>query len=78
MIAPTVEVLRRLSKMFHATLGVDQGTKHAPADLAKDIKALMDSLESYGVYTLKEGRIFDDASEQGATDVVEVGMHALV
>lgn len=76
MIAPTVEVLRRLSKMFHASLGVDQGTKHAPAELSKDIKALMDNLAHYDVYVLKEGRVFDDRS-QCTPDAVEIGFHAL-
>lgn len=53
------------------TAGALNGAGHAPADLSKDIRASM-------VYTLKKGCTFNDGSEQTATDVVEVGMQALV
>lgn len=76
MIAPTVEVLHHLSKMFHASLGMDQGTKHAPAELSKDIKALMDNLAHYNVYVLKEGCVFDNRS-QCTPDAAEIGFHVL-
>lgn len=77
MIAPTVEILHKLAKQFNDVLGVDQGTKHAPAEISKDIQALMDNLKINGVYELTKGRVFDGEG-QLATDVVEVGMHALL
>jgi hypothetical protein len=48
-----VEALQGLSKMFHATLGVDQGTNHAPAELSKGVKALTISLKTCDMYKLK-------------------------
>ncbi|KAF5322177.1 hypothetical protein D9619_001073 [Psilocybe cf. subviscida] len=76
MVAPTVDILRRLSKQFNDILGVDQGTKHAPAELSKDIISLMDNLKENKVYQLTEGRVFEDKT-QLAKDVVAVGLDAL-
>lgn len=76
MIAPTVEVLRKLSRMFNDILGSDQGTRHAPPELTEDIQTLMASLDEHGVYKLQKGRVLGDG-EQPAKDVIEIGFHAL-
>lgn len=76
MVGPCVDVLRQLARHFNHELGSDQGTKHAPPDLSKDIDCLMSSLAEYKVYELQPGRTLDD-EDKPVKDVIQVGFHNL-
>lgn len=76
MIGPCVDVLRQLARRFNHDLGSDQGTKHAPPDLSKDISSLMASLNEHKVYEIQHGRILDD-DDAPVQDVIQVGLHNL-
>ncbi|KJA14115.1 hypothetical protein HYPSUDRAFT_122284, partial [Hypholoma sublateritium FD-334 SS-4] len=76
MVGPCVDVLRQLARHFNHELGSDQGTKHAPPDLSKDIDCLMSSLAEYKVYDLQPGRTLDD-EDKPVKDVIQVGFHNL-
>ncbi|KAH9003933.1 hypothetical protein EDB83DRAFT_2237225 [Lactarius deliciosus] len=75
-ISPCIEVLRRLATEVNNTLGSKQGIRHASADLTKDIKILMDSLEQNDVYKEVLGRTLGD-DESPAPDVIGEGYSAL-
>ncbi|KAH9165160.1 hypothetical protein EDB89DRAFT_1858634, partial [Lactarius sanguifluus] len=75
-ISPCIEVLRRLATEVNNTLGSKQGNRHASADLTKDIKILMDSLEQNNVYKEVLGRTLGD-DESPAPDVMDEGYSAL-
>lgn len=64
MITPCIDILRKLATQLHNDLGSRQGTKHAPADLSKDIKELMRSLREHSVYVVEDGRTIE--SEKGS------------
>lgn len=76
MIAPCVEVLRQLARNFNDILGADQGTRHAPPDLTKDIDMLMSSLNEHKVYQIQKGRVLDE-DDGPVKDVVAVGLQNL-
>jgi hypothetical protein len=57
-------------------LGSDQGTKHAPAELATDIELLMDSLAEHDVYQIK-GRVFAEGDGSLTPDIITVGIQQL-
>ncbi|KAH9051116.1 hypothetical protein EDB83DRAFT_2627558 [Lactarius deliciosus] len=75
-ISPCIEILRRLATEVNGTLGSKQGNRHASADLTKDIKILMDSLEQNNVYEEVLGRTLGD-DESPAPDVIGEGFTAL-
>ncbi|KAH9033154.1 hypothetical protein EDB83DRAFT_2229397, partial [Lactarius deliciosus] len=75
-ISPCIEVLRRLATEVNNTLGSKQGSRHASADLTKDIKILMDSLEQNNVYKEVLGRTLGD-NESPAPDVMGEGCSVL-
>ncbi|KAH9008822.1 hypothetical protein EDB84DRAFT_1549546, partial [Lactarius hengduanensis] len=75
-ISPCIEVLRRLATEVNNTLGSKQGNRHASADLTKDIKILMDSLEQNDVYKEVLGRTLGD-DESPAPDAIGEGYSAL-
>ncbi|KAH8980724.1 hypothetical protein EDB92DRAFT_1805595 [Lactarius akahatsu] len=74
-ISPCIEVLRRLATEVNNTLGSKQGNRHASADLTKDIKILMDSLEQNDVYKVLGRTLGDDKSP--APDAIGEGYSAL-
>ena len=78
-ISPCITILRELVTNFHSALGSHQGSKHSSPDLSDDIEALMDSLESHGVYAHHNGRIIEDM--KGNTSIVRdtltTGLHQL-
>ncbi|KAJ3561784.1 hypothetical protein NP233_g9984 [Leucocoprinus birnbaumii] len=74
-IAPCIDILCQLARGFHNTLGTDQGTRHAPPDLTKDIQTLMDSLDDYKVYELIPGHVIKGGCP--VPDVVSVGYQNL-
>lgn len=76
MVGPCVNVLRQLARHFNQELGSDQGTKHAPPDLSKDIDCLMSSLAEHKVYELQPGRTLDD-EDKPVKDVIQVGFRNL-
>ena len=71
-----MDVLRKLAKSFNDILGSDQGTRHAPADLTKDIHTLMDSLHENEVYHIKKGCTLDD-DDGPVKDVITAGLESL-
>ncbi|KAH9174081.1 hypothetical protein EDB89DRAFT_1849372, partial [Lactarius sanguifluus] len=78
-ISPCIEILRRLAALateVNGTLGSKQGNRHASADLTKDIKILMDSLEQNNVYEEVLSRTLGD-DESPAPDVIGEGFTAL-
>ncbi|KAF4613503.1 hypothetical protein D9613_007562 [Agrocybe pediades] len=75
-VSPCVDALRQLARNFHAMLGADQGTRHAPADLSKDIDSLMTFMSEHKVYEVQKGRTLDE-DETPAKDVIAVGFHNL-
>ncbi|KXN82724.1 hypothetical protein AN958_02062 [Leucoagaricus sp. SymC.cos] len=74
-VSPCVEVLHKLASDFHATLGSDQGVKHADANLTKDIQTLMESLDDYDIYQIQPGRVLKGAKPM--PDVIAVGFQSL-
>jgi len=62
---------------FNDTLGADQGTRHAPPNLANDIMALMESLNKNNVYQFQKGRISGEEMGGAVKDVILVGLHSL-
>lgn len=76
MVAPTVDVLRRLATSIHDEIGSRQGSKHSNPDLSKDIAKLMASLDDLDVYRYKEGRVLDD-DEMPVPDAISVGLASL-
>lgn len=78
MISPIVDVLRHLSRNFHSALGAELGAKHAPADLSKDIKTLMESLDEHSVYQVEKGRVVEDIDGGAVGDAVTEGFNSLV
>ncbi|KAH8992310.1 hypothetical protein EDB86DRAFT_3103560 [Lactarius hatsudake] len=77
-ISPCIEVLRRLATEVNGALGSKQGNRHASADLTKDIKILMGSLEQNNVYERVIGRTLGDGdNESPAPDVIGEGYTAL-
>lgn len=76
MVAPTVDVLRRLATSIHEEIGSRQGSKHSSPNISKDITALMNSLDSLDVYRYTEGRVLDD-EEMPVPDAISVGLAAL-
>lgn len=79
-ISPCIVVLRELVTKFNGTLGSHQGSKHAPPDLSKDLASLIDSLDSYQVYTLHPGRIIENSKGHlgPARDILSLGHSQLV
>jgi hypothetical protein len=75
MVAPCVQVLRHLATTMKYQLGVDQGTKHEPADLSRDIATLMASLKDYKVYE-NLGRVLDK-DDSPVIDVITSGLKQL-
>ena len=76
-MAPCVDVLRQLSKIFNDNLGADQGIRHAPANLTDDIQSLMESLDEHNVYRIQNGRVLDK-DDGPVKDVMGVGLQNLV
>ncbi|KXN91905.1 hypothetical protein AN958_11207 [Leucoagaricus sp. SymC.cos] len=74
-ISPCTDILRQLASAFHDVLGADQGTRHAEPDLTKDIEALMDCLEDYGIYDIQPGRVIKGGGP--VPDAVGVGYRNL-
>ena len=60
---------------FNDTLGVDQGTQHAPPNLTNDIVTLMESLNENNVYHFQKGRVLDEDTGSTVKDVILVGLH---
>ncbi|KAF9538142.1 hypothetical protein CPC08DRAFT_526145 [Agrocybe pediades] len=75
-IAPCVDMLRKLARNFHQMLGADQGTRHAPPQLAKDIDSLMVSLSEHKVYEIQKGRTLDN-DDPPVKDILSVGFDNL-
>ncbi|KAF5336631.1 hypothetical protein D9758_015938 [Tetrapyrgos nigripes] len=74
MISPCVEVFRKLATNINDSCGeARQGSRHAPPDLSKDIRILMDSLREHGVYKITKGRVFD-VDDSLAKDVITEGL----
>ncbi|KAF9556932.1 hypothetical protein CPC08DRAFT_776651 [Agrocybe pediades] len=76
LISPCVDMLRQLARNFHQMLGADQGTRHAPPQLSKDIESLMNSLSEHKVYEMQKGRTLDD-DDPPVKDIISVGFHSL-
>ncbi|KAF4622416.1 hypothetical protein D9613_009125 [Agrocybe pediades] len=57
-------------------LGADQGTRHAPPQLAKDIDSLMVSLSEHKVYEIQKGRTLDN-DDPPVKDILSVGFDNL-
>ncbi|EIW73975.1 hypothetical protein CONPUDRAFT_68089 [Coniophora puteana RWD-64-598 SS2] len=76
VIAPCVDVLRKLATNIHAAIGAKQGTRHAIPNLSADIKVLMDSLALHQVYQIRDGRTFS-SEESPPVDVVSAGTESL-
>ncbi|KAF5334852.1 hypothetical protein D9758_014300 [Tetrapyrgos nigripes] len=74
MISPCVEVFRKLATNINDSCGeARQGSRHAPPDLSKDIRILMDSLREHGVYKITKRRVFD-VDDSPAKDVITEGL----
>jgi len=76
LVSPCVDMLRQLAKNFHQMLGADQGTRHAPPQLSKDIESLMNSLSEHNVYKIQKGRTLDD-DDPLVKDIISAGFHSL-
>ncbi|KAJ7759308.1 hypothetical protein B0H14DRAFT_3596127 [Mycena olivaceomarginata] len=76
MVAPCVTALRHLSTSIINILGSEQGTKHAPADLATDIDLLMRSMAEHDVYQVK-GRVFAEGDGSPTPDVITIGIQQI-
>lgn len=76
MISPCIQTLRQLVNVMKLALGTDNGSKHAPPDLSKDIKALMSSLDEHRVYRLQKGRVLGEDGGP-APDAVTYGLQQL-
>ncbi|KAH9915138.1 uncharacterized protein B0H18DRAFT_1042454 [Fomitopsis serialis] len=63
MIAPCIDILRRLASQMHTLLGAKQGTSHTSPSLDKDISQLVASLRRFNVYELQPGREIDDGTD---------------
>ncbi|KZV81634.1 hypothetical protein EXIGLDRAFT_685766 [Exidia glandulosa HHB12029] len=74
-ISPCIDVLRKLANQVHAALGSYQGRKHTPADLTRDIGALMKSLAEHKVYELRHGRYIEGV--EPVVDLYTSGLKAL-
>ncbi|PBK59872.1 hypothetical protein ARMSODRAFT_1027068 [Armillaria solidipes] len=76
MISPCVDILRHLTKSLNSVLGTNQGSRHAPPDLSKDIAAIMKSLKDHHVYQIKKGRVLDD-DDTPVKDIIAAGLKEL-
>ncbi|KAG2008793.1 hypothetical protein CC2G_014185 [Coprinopsis cinerea AmutBmut pab1-1] len=76
MISPCIQALRHLCNVMKDTLGTNNGSRHAPASLSKDIALLMDSLKLHGVYSFQEGRQLDP-DDPPTVDVISTGYNSL-
>jgi hypothetical protein len=76
MISLCIQMLRHLTTAMKQTLGTDIGTRHAPADLARDIDVLMQSFHEHGVYMLNRGQKLD-SDDLPVVDTVSNGLAAL-
>ncbi|KAF9568626.1 hypothetical protein CPC08DRAFT_624950 [Agrocybe pediades] len=76
LVSPCVDMLRQLARNFHQMLGADQGTRHAPPQLSKDIESLMNSLSEHKVYEMQKGRTLDE-DDQPVKDIISAGFHSL-
>ncbi|KAG8695391.1 hypothetical protein FRC08_007860 [Ceratobasidium sp. 394] len=77
MIAPCVNVLRRIAREFHTTLGDRQGTKHSTVSIGDDIRALVENLADNHVYEIRPGRVLDE-HDSPPKDVISEGYQRLV
>ncbi|KAL6299961.1 hypothetical protein BKA93DRAFT_819674 [Sparassis latifolia] len=59
MIAPCIDILRRLVTQINGSLGSKQGNKHQSLDLMNDIAELKRALRKRQVYILHPGRVID-------------------
>ncbi|EJD47860.1 hypothetical protein AURDEDRAFT_30600, partial [Auricularia subglabra TFB-10046 SS5] len=75
-ISPCIDLLRKLANHMNAMLGSRQGKKHCPADLARDIDLLLESLTDHGVYIKKPGRRVD-ADDSPTVDLTTRGLEML-
>lgn len=75
-ISPCVEVLWQLATEVNSVLGSRQGSRHAAADLSKDINILMDDLKQNNIYKEVLGRTLGD-DESPVPDVIGEGFTAL-
>ncbi|KAF9537318.1 hypothetical protein CPC08DRAFT_598986, partial [Agrocybe pediades] len=76
VISPCVDALGQLARNFHAMLGANQGTRHAPPNLSKDIESLMKYISDHKVYEISKGRTLDD-DEAPTKDIMAAGFHSL-
>lgn len=76
MIAPCVSLLRELATKMREMLGSELGTRHAPANLSRDIATLMASLRDHEVYQVK-GRVFAEGDGTPVVDVISSGFEQL-
>ncbi|KAF9044014.1 hypothetical protein BJ165DRAFT_1347648 [Panaeolus papilionaceus] len=76
-ISPCVDALRHLANTMKRVLGTDIGTRHAPPDLSRDIRVLMDSLKEHRVYEVEKGRKLDE-DDTPVVDVVAEGLSSLL
>ncbi|KAG7087025.1 hypothetical protein E1B28_013004 [Marasmius oreades] len=74
MISPCIATLRKLATNMANTVGeATQGTRHAAADLSKDINTIIESLEQHKVYQIIDGRILDN-DDAPVKDVISEGI----
>ncbi|PPQ87507.1 hypothetical protein CVT24_010731, partial [Panaeolus cyanescens] len=76
-ISPCVDALRHLATTMKRVLGTDIGSRHAPPDLSRDIRVLMESLKEHKVYEVEMGRKVDD-DDIPVVDVIAEGMCSLL
>jgi hypothetical protein len=77
MIAPCVDILRRLARHFKQMLGTDLGTAHQAMDLSHDLPDLMASLEDHEVYIYKHSRRLDE-DDPPTKDIITAGLVELI
>ncbi|EPQ54726.1 hypothetical protein GLOTRDRAFT_106364 [Gloeophyllum trabeum ATCC 11539] len=77
MMSPCVDVLRHLTNKMKLLLSLDQGVKHAEANLKNDISLLMASLADHEVYAVKNGRILGE-DDGPIKDIATVGLENLM
>ncbi|KAI0349126.1 hypothetical protein OH77DRAFT_1415529, partial [Trametes cingulata] len=73
MIAPCVDILRRLATQINAELGGRQGVKHTSPDLERDIQIPIECPEENRVYTVEPGRVVDDGPKACVPNAVGLG-----
>ncbi|KAG8704041.1 hypothetical protein FRC08_002485 [Ceratobasidium sp. 394] len=76
MITPCIGALRTLTKDLNEMIGNYRTTRHSSPDKMRDILKIIESLDKYRVYEVREGRTFDNKCDP-VVDSQSLGLESL-